>query len=102
MSEGRVNRYDPPAFGGETFDEDLDLARITHLLHRVKYLMLDGQWRTFAEIKKAVGGSESSISARLRDLRKSRYGGWTVNRRRRGDEKRGLYEYQVAVREPRS
>lgn len=61
-------------------------------------VMLDGKWHTFPEIQDAVlvlnGNlhSEASISARLRDFRKARYGGYTVNRRiRRGR----LFEYQV-------
>ena len=64
-------------------------------LSAVLDLMRDGRWRTLYEIQKATGeGSEAAISARLRDLRKARFGGYQVNRRRRGDG--GTFEYQVA------
>jgi hypothetical protein len=74
-----------------------DGKRIATLLGRVRGLMLGGPWRTLGEIAHALGrGSEAGISARLRDLRKDiPGGGLTVERRRRGDPKKGLYEYRV-------
>jgi len=86
-----------PAFGGETYTPTLDGPRLHTLLARVLGLMADKQWRTLAEIKAQVGGSEAGISARLRDLRKPRFGAFDVNRRRRGAVKAGLHEYQVIV-----
>jgi len=38
-------------------------------LDRVKRLMSDGKWRTLAEIREYAGGTETAVSARLRDLR---------------------------------
>lgn len=52
-------------------------------------------WWTLGEIVAHVGGSEASVSARLRDLRKKQFGGFIVERRRRGEAKRGLFEYRV-------
>ena len=43
-----------------------------------------------------VGGSEAGISARLRDLRKPRFGGYTVERRRVDG---GLFEYRILLEE---
>lgn len=90
------NRYDdapkPQAFAGETFDAEHDQSRLTRQLDRVRALMSDGSWRTLGEIAAVVPGSETALSARLRDIRKS---GLTVDRRRRGDAKRGLHEYRV-------
>lgn len=57
--------------------------------------MNDGKWRTLSEISALTGDGEASISARLRDLRKDEFGGLNVDRRRRGDESRGLFEYRV-------
>lgn len=63
-----------------------------------------GTWLTFYEIQAAVQNktgryhSEASISARLRDFRKARYGAYTVNRRKRSGN---LYEYQVCQPSPR-
>lgn len=79
-------------FDGTTFDHDQDSGRLNAQLQRVRDLMADGQWRTLAAISVATGDPESSVSARLRDLRKARFGQRTVDRRRKS---RGLYEYRV-------
>lgn len=62
--------------------------------------MKDGKWRTIDEIvfalrqPKAV--SHTGVSARLRDLRKEKFGGYTVEHRR-AVEGAGLYEYRIAT-----
>jgi hypothetical protein len=62
----------------------------------------DQQWRTLAEIRACTKcGSEAGISARLRDLRKHRWGQHTVNRRRRGNGEDGLFEYQLIINQAR-
>ena len=85
------------SFDGPTFDPELDQARLTGQAHRVFNLMRDGVWRTLAEIEDSTQDPQASISARLRDLRKRKFGGFVVERRRRGDESRGLFEYRVAA-----
>ena len=50
-----------------------DQERLSSLLERVKALMSDGNARTLAQIAQKTGGTESSVSARLRDLRKERF-----------------------------
>lgn len=92
-----------PRFDGATYVAELDEARLGALMLEVWHVMRDGRWRTLEEIHRAIGqrGSEASISARLRDLRKERYGGLEVQRRRRGREERGLFEYRVAGKGPR-
>ena len=84
-------------FSGKTFDEEFDLERLSAQMQRVAMVMRDEKWRTLAEIQAITGDPESSISARLRDFRKDKWGAHTVNRRRRGDPKRGLYEYQLVL-----
>ena len=85
----------PPAFGGDTF-QPKDVKRLSGQLLAVRDAVLDGKWRTLAEIQHAVGsGSEAAISARLRDLRKPQFGAYKVERRRRGDAAKGLHEYRV-------
>ena len=69
-------------FDGVTISPELDNERLGTQLARVKALMLDHQWRTLPEIWVEVGGSEAGISARLRDLRKVRFGAFRVQRRR--------------------
>lgn len=84
-----------PHFNGPDYDPDLDHERLTGQIKRIKDLMLDGEWRTLQEIAKETGDPESSISAQLRHLRKDRFGGWTVEKQRRGDPSEGLFEYRV-------
>lgn len=59
-------------------------------------VMIDGHWRTFAQIRAALGGeiSENSVSARLRDFRKDIYGASTVERRKLAGSV-GIYEYRL-------
>jgi hypothetical protein len=95
-----------PEFDGETYDPALDKDRLNSQLGRVFDVMQDGYWRTLGEIDRAMdilnrtrdegrtNTSEASISARLRDLRKPRFGGYLVERRAR-DRERGLYEYRM-------
>lgn len=82
-------------FDGATFSPELDEHRLSSQLERVKALMIDGHWRTLGEISQITNGSEASISARLRDLRKERFGSYTIERRRRGDPSDGLFEYRL-------
>lgn len=64
-------------------------------LERVYELMRDGKWRTLREIHRALGkGLDTSISARLRDLRKPFCGCRRVECRGR-NHIRGLYEYRL-------
>lgn len=89
-----------PHFDGPTYDPKQDHGRLTGQLLRVYTLMKDGKWRTIDEIvfalrqPKAV--SHTGVSARLRDLRKEKFGGYTVEHRR-AVEGAGLYEYRIAT-----
>ena len=86
-------------FDGRTIEHEHDHVRLTRLLDRVIDLMKDEKYRTIDEIKAVTGGSECSLTARLRDLRKAKFGKHTVNRRRRGEPGDGLHEYQLILRE---
>jgi DNA-binding transcriptional regulator GbsR (MarR family) len=88
-------------FDGATYDALHDSARLARLLLRVYTFMRDGEWRTLAAIAEATGGSEASVSARLRDLRKYRFGAYVVERRRVTPAERGLFEYRLDAREDR-
>lgn len=76
----------------ETFIEERDGARIGKQREVVLDLMRDGKWRTLAEIAAATGAPEASASARLRDLRKERYGSYTVDR---SYVSHGLWRYRL-------
>ena len=81
-----------PLFDGATFNQKRDGSRLFAQLHDVRGLMLDAQWRTLGEIAAATGHPEASVSARLRDLRKPRWGSHRVERQY---VERGLYRYRV-------
>lgn len=89
--------WTPPAGDrhGETFVREFDAERLNAQQLRVWNVIRDGKWRTLSEISALTGDPEASVSARLRDLRKDEFGGLTIDRQRRGEETRGLYEYRV-------
>ena len=92
-----------PRFDGETFEPNLDGERQENQLEGVRRAMIVAArridaWLTIGELRAAAGGSEAGISARIRDLRKARFGGNVIERRRRGDPKRGLFEYRLIER----
>jgi len=65
----------------------------------LKSIMLRGHWKTLpglqVDVKKKcdVWLSETTVSARLRDLRKSKFGGYEIERRRMKNSK--LYQYRL-------
>jgi hypothetical protein len=84
-----------PRFDGADYSPKHDKERLTGQLLRIYTVMRDGEWRTLNHIAHCTGDPEGSISAQLRNLRKKRFGGHTVNRRSLGDRSKGLYEYQL-------
>lgn len=83
-----------PTFDGETFDPSKDGPRLNRQLRVVRDWMLERSgWYTLAEIARGTGEPEASVSARLRDLRKRKFGAYDVPRRRRSV---GLWEYRVS------
>ncbi|MCI0422779.1 MAG: hypothetical protein L0312_26760 [Acidobacteria bacterium] len=68
-------------FDGATFDAKRDGARLTRQLDRVREIMQDKKWHTLAELVRLVGGaSEAGVSARIRDLKKPRFGGHVIEK----------------------
>ena len=86
----------PPtvAFDGATYSSERDYKRLERLIDRVFAHMSDRQWHTIPEIHEACGGSQTSVSARLRDLRKEQRGGFTVETEHVHD---GLWRYRLKV-----
>jgi hypothetical protein len=95
MTQTSINFDSPPRFNGPAYDHERDSQRLTGQIQRVFALMSDGAWRTLREIAEATGDPEASVSAQLRHLRKPRFGSHTVERRRRGVESSGLWEYRL-------
>jgi hypothetical protein len=85
-------------FSGATYEPVHDRDRLAAQLTRTWTAMKDGQWRTLWEIQEITDDPLQSISARLRDFRKERFGSHTVNRRRIGPE-RGTFQYQLVPNE---
>jgi hypothetical protein len=55
--------------------------------------MLDGKWRTLRQIADSLRYPEASVSARVRDLRKPKFGAMDVKRQRVAG---GLWEYRIS------
>lgn len=94
MSDCPLLDWRPPAFGGVTYDEKRDGGRLFAQLADVRAAVADGAWYTLAEIAAITGHPEASVSARLRDLRKQKHGGHTVERE---FVQRGLWRYRMAA-----
>lgn len=81
-------------FDGATYEPKRDKARLKRLLDRVRDYMACEQWHTLLEIQSACGGTETSVSARLRDLRKPKFGGFRVDHEHIGG---GVWRYRVVA-----
>ena len=80
-------------FDGQTYNRERDNERLSSQLNRVRDFMLScNDWMTLRIISIYLEYPESSVSARLRDLRKEKFGGYNVQRRYVDN---GLYEYKV-------
>ena len=88
-----------PTFDGPAYDPEHDRARLTGQLLRIFQALTAadffGQWLTLGELRDRTGAPEASISAQLRHLRKPRFGSHAIEKRRRGDAGRGLWEYRL-------
>jgi hypothetical protein len=81
-------------FDGETYQPELDYTRLSGQLGRVFDTMKDGEWRTLKAISYITGDPEASVSARLRDLRKQKFGGYIMETAR---TKYGTWCYRLLV-----
>jgi len=78
--------------GPDVNEEDED--RLTHQLGRVRSAMKNFGWWTLDELAFACRATPQGVSARVRDLRKARFGGLTVDRRRH-PTKKGVFQYRM-------
>lgn len=79
----------------------IDVPRLAGQLARVYSLMADGKYRTLEQIALATGCLETSASARLRDLRKTKFGRHTVIARP-VDGVPLVYEYRLLLNEEKA
>jgi hypothetical protein len=94
LKMGRLSEH--YEFDGDTYAPALDRKRLSGQLERVFNSMSDWQWHSLADLSLHLGGTEASMSARLRDLRKSKFGSHVIDRRRVGTT--GLFQYKLVGR----
>jgi hypothetical protein len=82
-------------FDGSDYVPERDHDRLARQLKEIYAVMMRGQWRTLRELEELTGHPQASISARLRDFRKKRFGGYTVEKHYRGF---GVFEYRVLAK----
>jgi len=79
-------------FDGADVVHERDSPRLTTQLETIRRMMMNGRWWTVAELEYATGHPGTSISAQIRNLKKSRFGSWKVDRRYEGN---GLYSFRL-------
>ena len=79
---------------GPAYDKEIDGERIATQMETIRDYMLNrAGWNTLREISMGTNYPEASVSAQLRHLRKSRFGGFVVPKRRRAGA--GTWEYKL-------
>ena len=96
MNQLTIDEYLEKARFEGPVDAKLDFDRLCGQMKNIYTLMIDGAWRSLAEIEKLTGEPQASISAQLRHLRKPRFGSHLVDKRRRGNS--GTWEYRLERR----
>lgn len=98
MTQLDLMAWTPPKILGErdgaTFDQKRDLSRLNAQMMDVYRLMMDGKWRPLFAIAAHTGHPEASVSARVRDLRKDKFGGHIVERKYIAN---GVFHYRLVV-----
>ena len=83
----------PTFFDGRTFVQSRDGERLGAQMAAVLETMRDGDWWTLTALSAVTGAPEASVSARIRDLKKERFGGHVIEREY---VRRGLHRYRLA------
>ena len=86
--------YAAQRFDGVTYDHKRDHGRLAKQLNAVREIMEDGDWHTLGEIATRIDAPESSVSARIRDLRKLKHGGHIIDRQY---VEKGLWKYRMEI-----
>lgn len=83
-----------PCADGATYEHDRDHSRLEAQRLRVIRVMRDHEWHNLYEISDQTGDPVQSVSARIRDFRKAKFGGRQITRRYVSN---GLWEYKLEV-----
>lgn len=78
--------------GLDDLEGDTKDLRLAGQLVRVYEAIRNHEWWSLRDLSEAVGGSATSMSARIRDLRKDRFGGFTIDKQMTDP---GLYRYRL-------
>jgi len=90
-----VQLRNPLRFDGATIEPAVDAPRLGGQLQLIYRAMSSGCWLRLSQLAVLAYCSEASASARLRDLRKPRFGGHVIERQRVG--KSGLFRYRLVL-----
>ena len=81
-------------FDGVTYDPKLDYTRLTTQLGKVYNLLNTGRWYTLRQLADLVKAPEASVSARIRDLRKLKFGEHNIEHDRLSN---GVWRYPMIL-----
>ena len=81
-------------FDGVDVKPGVDNVRLNGQLLDIFECISDMGWYSLKDIEEETGHGQASISAQLRNLRKSRFGGYIIDRKRAFDGS-GLYLYRL-------
>jgi hypothetical protein len=90
----RPQDVDFPHRDGATYQHARDGQRLHSQHHRVLAILRDGREHTLSELHQLTGDPEASVSARIRDLRKARFGSYRIERTY---VRRGLHTYRLVL-----
>ncbi len=89
---------------GPEYDGRYDRLRLRTQFEVIRDVMLSAAqcdtWLTLRELARITAHGEASISAQLRHLRKPAFGGYVVEKRRRGEASHGAWEYRLGPPPP--
>ena len=84
-------------FNGSDYVPSYDQKRLTKQIYIIKDLMLKSGFVTLQDIENVTGFPQASISAQLRNLKKERFGGYILEKRRTENKESGTFEYKLSA-----
>lgn len=85
---------------GATFQESLDGERVRTQMQVIRDFMLSHDFVTLSEIEHCLKYPSASISAQLRHLKKDKFGGYELEKKRLSINNAGTWLYKLTSREP--
>jgi len=84
----------PPVFHGDDYQKPRDHTRLKNQLETILDLLKKGSWYSLPQLSEMTGYMTSSISAQIRNARKERNGGYTIEKKY---IENGLYLYRLVL-----